>query len=49
MEILVVLGGGLFCALSNSAANLEPIEIWRWAVAMRRKATAVICLVRSVG
>lgn len=43
------LGGGFFCALSNSEANLEPMEIDNFAVAIRKKAIAVFCEERSTG
>jgi len=48
IEILVSFGGGFFCALSNSAANLEPMEMESLAVAMRRNAIALIWLDRSI-
>ena len=45
--IFVSLGGGFFCALSNSAANALPIEMEVFAVAIRRKAIAVFSFERS--
>ena len=45
----VSLGGGFFCALSNSAANLDPMLRDSFAVAMRRKAIAVFWEERSTG
>ena len=45
----VSFGGGFFCALSNSAANLDPIVIDSFAVAIRKKAMAVFSEDRSTG
>ena len=46
--ILVSRGGGFFCARSNSAANLGPMEMDSFADAIRRKAIALTSVVRSV-